>query len=314
MNLTWQNFLTTQSFSNPVCNNVLYSIDHLGVLKVTGDDATAFLQGQLTCNIKELTQQNSFFAGFCNPKGRVISTLLLFKQNDEFLLILPLVLLDQIKNKLQRYILRSQVKIENGSDELCLSGLSCSKEMSSQLLLPEINFSRQNNLLKLPNNHYLLVADAAETIAFWSAQLKLGFQVQSSQVWQALDVNAGLAWLIESTSEQHTPQMLNLDKLGGISFSKGCYTGQEVVARTHYLGKVKRELFLAQTTIDAVFSNDNAVIDQTGQSVGQVLTCQIDNNSCKILVVLLTSAAESAELKLNNPQQDKITLIPFATA
>jgi folate-binding Fe-S cluster repair protein YgfZ len=108
--------------------------------------------------------------------------------------------------------------------------------------------------------------------------------------------------------------MLNLDKLGGISLTKGCYTGQEVVARTHYLGKAKRELFLAETATDVEFAVDTSVIDTTGQLVGQMLTIFPEAKSCKLLLVLQTSAVESTELRLNNSKQDKIRLIPFATA
>lgn len=295
-------------------DNALYPLAHLSILKVSGNDAAQFLQGQLTCNIKELTEQNSFFAGFCNAKGRVISTLLILKQNEVFLLILPTVLLDKVKNKLQMYVLRSKVQLEDGSDEFCLSGLSCPKEMATHLSLPEVNFSRHSNVLKLPNAHYLVVAEVAETIKLWSDLMEQDFQIQNSQAWRLLDLNAGLAWLDEKTSEEYIPQMLNLDKLGGISFTKGCYTGQEVVARTHYLGQVKRELFLAECAGNVELSDDKNVIDETEQIVGQILTTYRDHNDYKILLVLQTSAVEAIELKLNNPKQDKINLLPFAIA
>lgn len=301
--------------ANTACQNALYPIAHLSILKVSGDDAAQFLQGQLTCNIKELTAQNSFFAGFCNAKGRVISTLLIFKQGDAFLIILPTLLLEKVTNKLKMYVLRSKVQLQNVSDEICVSGLRCANEMAIQLSLPETDFSRHQHFLRLSKAHYLLIADAAETIRFWSEQIEQDFQTQDSQQWQALDVSTGLAWLDQNSSEEYIPQMLNLDKLGGISFSKGCYTGQEVVARTHYLGKTKRELFLAQAAADVIFADDNrTVIDETGQAVGQVLTRCLDGNAYKMLVVLQTSAVEATELKLNNPKQDKINLIPFATA
>lgn len=326
MNQNFADFLATQHgvFSehnqiqfpaNTPCKNGLYPIAHLSILKVSGADAGQFLQGQLTCNIKELTAQNSFFAGFCNAKGRVISTLLILKQQDAFLIILPTLLLEKVTNKLKMYVLRSKVQLQNVTDEICVSGLRCTNEMAMQLSLPETDFSRHHDWLKLPNRHYLLIASAGETIKSWSGLIAQGFQLQNSQQWQVLDLNAGLAWLDETGSEEYIPQMLNLDKLGGISFNKGCYTGQEVVARTHYLGKAKRELFLAQAAAEVIFADDNrTVIDGTGQAVGEILTCYPDGNAYKILVVLQTSAVEATELKLNNPKQDKISLIPFATA
>lgn len=312
MNQTWQDFLTSQPIDTTPGSNALYPVSHLSILKVSGDDATQFLQGQLTCDIKELNDQNSFFAGFCNAKGRVISTLLILKQQNDFLLILPTALFDKVKNKLKMYVLRSKVQLQDAGDEMCLSGVSCTKDMATGLLLPELAFSRQNQLLKLPNCHYLLIANPAEAIAFWSERIGQEFQVQNGQAWQALDLTAGLAWLDEASSEEYIPQMLNLDKLGGISFTKGCYTGQEVVARTHYLGKAKRELFLAEVAAEVIFAEENSVIDEAGQVVGQILTRYLDHNGYKMLLVLQTSAVEATELKLHNPKQDKISLIPFA--
>lgn len=299
--------------SNSCCDNALYPIAHLSILKVSGADAAQFLQGQLTCNIKELTEQNSFFTGFCNAKGRVISTLLICKQQDVFLLILPTVLLEKVSNKLKMYVLRSKVQIQQGNDEFCLTGVRCTRQMAKYLSVPEVNFSRHQNIITLPNGHYLLIAETAETIKRWSEWMAQGFQPQNSRNWELLDLTAGLAWLDETNSETYIPQMLNLDKLGGVSFTKGCYTGQEVVARTHYLGQVKRELFLAETTADTVFT-DISVIDETGQNVGQILSILHDNHAYKMLLVLQTGAVEAAELKLNNPKQDKITLLPFVTA
>jgi hypothetical protein len=313
MNSTWQAFLTSQSMRLTASTLALYPIFHLSVLRVSGNDAADFLQGQLTCNIKEITAQNSFFAGFCNAQGRVISTLLILKRNDDFLLILPSMLLEKVKNKLKMYILRSKVQLQDANEDFCLSGLHCSNDMKEELSLPEANFSINNNWLKLPNAHYLSVASADESIIQMVKLQKQGFQLQNHQDWQNLDLQGGLVWLDETSSEEYIPQMLNLDKLGGISFTKGCYTGQEVVARTHYLGKTKRELFLAQTAGDVIFDNNHSVVDDSEQIAGQILTIFREPTSYKILLVLQTSAAENTELRLNNAKQDKINLIPFVT-
>jgi folate-binding protein YgfZ len=312
MNLIWQNFIISQPISNIPGNNALYPITHLSILKVSGNDATQFLQGQLTCNVKELNENNSFFAGLCNPKGRVISTLLIFKQGDAFLLILPACLLDKVKTTLAKYILRSKVMLENASHDYGLSGFYCSGEMAIALALPKLIFTRRDPYLKL-FNHYLLIDTLENSIKQWTELLSQNFQVQAAQSGQLLDLNAGLAWLDNTNSEEYIPQMLNLDKLGGISLTKGCYTGQEVVARTHYLGQVKREMFLAECVIDVIFTDDNTVIDQAGQTIGKVVSWQKDGNSCRLLVVMQTTVTEATELRLNNAKQDKISLIPFAT-
>lgn len=313
MNPTWQNFLNTQPLNATANNNVFYPTTYLSILKISGSDASPFLQGQLTCNINELTENNSFFAGFCNAKGRVISTFLILKQQDAFLLILPRVLLDTVHNKLQRYILRSKVQLKNVSDDYGLIGINCTSEMATTLGLPEAIFSRNHAYLKLSQNHYLVINAVPESIENWTALVKQGFQVQHTDLGQYLDLNAGLAWLDCSTSEEYIPQMLNLDKLGGISFTKGCYTGQEIIARTHYLGQVKRELFLAESTTEIVFTPEMRVINETGQEVGQILSIQNYQNRHKLLLIMLMSAIETTELKLNHSKQAKISLIPFET-
>jgi hypothetical protein len=314
MNLTWQNFITSHPISTMPDNNALYPVSYLSILKVSGNDAAQFLQGQLTCNVKELAENNSFFAGFCNAKGRVITTLLILKQADVFLLILPSVLLDKVKNKLQMYVLRSKVQLENVSDDYGLTGMTCTPEIAGTLVLPEIIFARHNAYLKLSPTHYLLINEVSESIKRWAELVNQGFQVRNSNLGEYLDLNTGLAWLDTANSEEYIPQMLNLDKLGGISFTKGCYTGQEVVARTHYLGQVKRELFLAECAADVVFTAETKVLDETVQEVGQILSFQQSDEVCKILVVMQTSAAEATQLRLNNAKQDKISIISFTTA
>jgi folate-binding protein YgfZ len=167
--------------------------------------------------------------------------------------------------------------------------------------------------LKLANPHYLLINRVTDSITCWTELITHGLQIQDSQFGQFLDLNAGLAWLDNNTSEEYIPQMLNLDKLGGISLTKGCYTGQEVVARTHYLGKAKRELYLAESETDAILAADNSVIDETGQVVGKILTWQSYQNTCRMLLVMQTTEIEATQLRLNNAKHDKISLISFAT-
>ena len=151
MNSDWIDFLTANNVtliddSNikfpddlQVGKNTITAIPNIGTLKVTGTDATQFLQGQFTCNINELTESNSFFTAFCNAKGRTISTLLILKNNDSFLLVLPVELINVVSKKLQMYVLRSDVQLHNTENELCLVGITISEK---QLLpsLPDTDF------------------------------------------------------------------------------------------------------------------------------------------------------------------------------
>ncbi|MCK4841492.1 MAG: folate-binding protein YgfZ [Methylococcales bacterium] len=328
MNKNWIDFLKSNnatitdssdihfSDSPSSLDNSITAVSHLSIIKVTGKDASQFLQGQLTCNINELTESNSFFAAFCNAKGRAISTLLIIKAADSFLLILPKVLIEKVIKKLQMYILRSDVQLIDDSDELCLTGLTTDK--TDLLSLPDNAFDVFQNtdiIIKLPANkhRFLIIACAEQSISTWKTVIdKNAISMINSESWRYQDILAGLPWLTDTTSEEYIPQMLNIDKLGGISFKKGCYTGQEIIARTHYLGKAKRELLLAECGSTELLDNNILVIsDNNEQSLGKVIAIQANNNHCIMLIVMQTIDPELKNLRLNNSNQDKIKIIAF---
>jgi folate-binding protein YgfZ len=325
MNPDWKNFLLSENaifeddtqlvFSPPEHegNKSIYPVAQLGILTVAGIDAAKFLQGQITCNINDISDIKSSLGAMCNPKGRAITTFLLVKNADAFLLILPKELLASVKKRLQMYVLRSDVTLTDSSDELCLIGLSYA-ESSQATEAPEQRFitSRQENIVVDFQHRCLIIADADNAQTLWKEQVNQGFQPESSAQWRYLDIISGIPWLTVETAEEFIPQMLNLDKLGGISFNKGCYTGQEIVARTHYLGKAKREMFLAECdTVEPPEPNSTIIDDSTDteQSIGKVLYAQNRKNTCKMLIVLQVADTNTYNLRLKNHNQDKITLL-----
>lgn len=325
MNANWKNFLLSENavfendtdivFPSPEREGSqrIYPVAHLGVLTIAGKDAAKFLQGQITCNINDITDIKSSLGAICNPKGRAITTFLLVKNIDVFLMILPKELLASVKKRLQMYVLRSDAILTDSSDQLCLIGLSYSVAQSDEIPEPLFETSRQqeNSVVNFQDRH-LVIAEADNAQKFWSEQVNQGFQPDDSAQWRYLDIISGIPWLSAQTSEEFIPQMLNLDKLGGISFNKGCYTGQEIVARTHYLGKAKREMFLAEAGDITPPEPNTVVIDASAgveQSVGKVLCAQNRKKSCKMLIVLQVSDTNAYSLRLENHNQDKITLL-----
>lgn len=302
--------LTTDTdihFPAAIANNgkQIYALSGLAVLTVAGNDAGQFLQGQITCNINDISEQQSSLGALCNPKGQVIATFLLVKTAAAFLLILPDTMLDTVKNRLQKYILRSAVTLVDNRDGLCLIGLR-DPEMAPGPLFA----TSQNGFVRINfGGRYLVVAAPDAAIGFWSEQVNtLGFAAENSAHWHYLDIIAGIPWLNMETSEQFIPQMLNLDNLGAISFTKGCYTGQEIVARTHYLGKAKRALFVAECAPPAPVAN--AVINNdAGQPVGKVLLAGQYGEGCKMLVVLQLSDSNYDGLKLSGHPNHPLTLV-----
>ncbi len=326
MNTTWKTFLLDQqtladdenrvAFADTAnfSENSIYPLTHLAVLSVTGKDAAKLLQGQITCNVNDISETKSSLAAMCNPKGRAIATFLLVKKADAFLLILPVELLETVKKRLQMYVLRSDVKITDGSDEFCLLGL-CEPENTVQAFSTLIHQDIISvNFLGLTSRK-LLLTNVENAMRLWTEQVdSKGFRTGSSNEWLYLDIVSGIPWVTMATSEEFVPQMLNLDKLGGISFNKGCYTGQEIVARTHYLGKTKREMFLAECQTSTLPEPNSSIVNKDSaeqEVVGKVLLAQLDGQSCKMLVVLQTTESDYNNLGLQDDMQAQIKLLPF---
>jgi folate-binding protein YgfZ len=331
MNQNWKNFLLTQhaTFESDTRitfpakadynDKTIYPIAHLAVLTVSGKDAALLLQGQLTCNVNDITGTKSSPGALCNPKGRAITTFLLVKTGDAFLMVLPEELLEPVKKRLQMYVLRSDVTLTDSSGQHCLIGLCHPETQAGPLFATTQNEIIAVNL-SATQSRYLVIAKADKAIALWSERVShQGFQPENPDQWRYLDILSGIPWLTTETSEQFIPQMLNLDLLGGISFNKGCYTGQEIVARTHYLGKAKRALFLAECDTPFTPAPNSTVIDDstgTEQAIGKVLLAQRsraahgnEGSLCKMLVVLQVSDSDTYNLKLKDNNQNKITLL-----
>jgi folate-binding protein YgfZ len=189
----------------------------LGVLACRGPEAARFLQGQLSADIDRLAQGTSTLAGLHNPQGRVIALLGLLRTSpEEILAVLPAELIEPVTTRLRKYVLRAKVRIEHEKSWRVI-GTS-----TLEVAQPSIAWG---------GRHLLVGTDATA----------IGESITRAQ-WERLDIEAGMPQVYAATSESFVAQMLNLDLLGAIAFDKGCYTGQEVVARAHYRGRVKRRL------------------------------------------------------------------------
>ncbi len=327
MQQDWQNFLITQGAvfdtamqaeftPEPVSGRAVFALPQLAILAVRGTDAADFLQGQATCDIREVSATQGRFGAFCTPKGRVVCVFFIFKQETGYWLVLPRELLEKVQKRLAIYILRADVQLDDRSDALCLIGLQTGP--LSDLSLPgktaAITVHDEVSILRMPNqpSRYIAIAPAGQAILFWKKMTqKYGFSATRTRDWQLLDLLAGIPWLDLQSSEQYIPQMLNLDRLNGISFNKGCYTGQEIIARTHYKGKSKRQMYLAKSdNQQPLHAGLNIITQDENQTshAGQILSVWQDKPPARMLVILQQGYAKSENLRLDNSSQDKITL------
>lgn len=228
---------------------ILADLSHLGLLHVEGEDRVTFLQGQLTNDIRLLDGSRSQYTGYCTAKGRLLALFLAFADKERICLQLNGALLEPAMKRLQMYVLRAKVTLRDASSDIVRLGLAgdvaerllteqfgqAPRSVHEQLTLPDAV------IIRLPGQRprYEIFVPVDKAPALWES-LRRTAQPVGAPCWDWLEVEAGIPDIGPATQEAFVPQMVNLDVLGGISFKKGCYTGQEIVARTHYLGKVKR--------------------------------------------------------------------------
>ncbi len=293
-------------------SNVLCDLSHLGLLEISGADAATFLQGQVTNDVKLLTGNNAHYTGYCNPKGRLLAIFLAFAHTGHLHLQLPRSLVETIAKRLRMYVLRSKVEIKDASDEIVrfgIDGLEAASILASSLgQIPSQDFElltlENCTVLKLPSitshDRFEIFANTENAISLWNA-LSKNCQSVGKACWDWLDTLAGIPEVYPATQEQFVPQMLNLDALSAINYKKGCYTGQEIVARTHYLGTVKRRTFLAQVAGDTSPEAGDKLMDAQGNEAGQIVRAApgIDKGF-DVLAELRLDAQANMQIHWNN--------------
>ena len=211
-------------------------LTHLGVLRFSGADALTFLQGQISNDTQRLSDNMPVFAAYSSPQGRVLALIYLLPHSSGVAAILPREILQPTLERMRKYVLRAKVRIEDAGDSLVVAGrVGAPPESGSR-------YVECDGIGMAPVGH--------DQNRFWiiGAPDKIGAVNAAAfeQAWRLADIHAGLPQVYAATSEAFVAQMLNLDLLDGISFSKGCYTGQEIIARTQHLGRIKRRMFHLQ--------------------------------------------------------------------
>ncbi len=223
-------------------------LDLRDLLRVEGADAETFLQGQLTQDVARLREDRVLYAAHCSPKGRVTALFRVWRDQDGFLLDLPSGQGAAAQRRLAMYVLRAKVTLRDARAEwqrTGVAGAAMAAVLAAGGLTPPgqagfLSRDGARSCLCLGGSRWLVVSPAADDGGVRSRLAALG--PADPDAWRLASLRAGEPEVLASTVDAFIPQMLNLDTLDGISFKKGCYTGQEIVARTHYLGKVKRRM------------------------------------------------------------------------
>lgn len=271
---------------------VLTSLTHQSLLKVTGSEAEAFLQGQLTSDLKEVTQTQAQLSAYCDPQGQVLALFLVFKYQGDFYLNFDGSIKEPILKRLRMFVMRADVQFTDVSDTLIQVGfagefgdLDIQRRLSTKVKdvyetgYIDIDGMRDVCVIKVPGpyHRYALFGPADEMMEAWK-NLRNNADLTNSYDWNLLNIAAGVPEVNSGTTAQFVAQFLNLDKLDAINFKKGCFPGQEIIARMHYRGRVTRRMFRIRFE------------ESLELSAGETLTLKDNNGRSHKLIVISAQA------------------------
>ena len=290
----------------------------LGVLRIGGADALRFLQGQLSNDLTRLNSQHTLLAGYHTPQGRTIALLrLAARAEDELLALLPRELVTIVKDRLAKYVLRAKVTLADVSPEWHISALAPAEHLTSGTpaqLAPQALAAELGRCTQLGARQYLCIGAApARWLEIAAAEQTPSESSPSArQQWRLLDVRAGFTQVYAATSEHFVAQMLNLDALDAIAFDKGCYTGQEIIARAHYRGRVKRRAQRFRSHEPLVLAPGASGVLDDGRAFEVLESAQLADGRAEFLAVAALPGAEAPEQAAAAHLQVEALELPYA--
>ncbi|MCV2368956.1 CAF17-like 4Fe-4S cluster assembly/insertion protein YgfZ [Roseateles oligotrophus] len=273
-----------------------------GVIRAQGEEAAKFLHSQLTQDFALLGLHEARLAGFCSAKGRLLATMIGWKTSEqEVLLALPAELLPSILKRLSMFVMRAKCKLSDASAEVQLWGLSGD---IAQAWLGDAAPAQRWASAKVGAANVIRLPGLAEHARFLLSQTTEDaappLPASSEADWQWLELLSGQPWVLGATTEQFVPQMLNLELLGGVNFQKGCYPGQEVVARMQYRGTLKRRTFLFETEGQVLPGQDIFHSEDPAQPAGLVANAASKGGQSLLLAETKIAALASGSLHLGS--------------
>lgn len=336
MNNEWKTFITSQgahiendqvthfaqheAYIDGHADNILVDLSSYGLIKATGEERLSFLHNQLTNDLKALDIDHSHLSAYCSPKGRMLALFRIFQRDNAYYLSLPADTLPATLKRLRMFIMRSQVTLDDASDELVhigFAGPGSEMILNSELGLAPMSpddVIHQDGLtvIRLAGEpaRFEIFGEAATVSQLWQNLANNATPTHINN-WRALQIDAGQPIITAANVEAFVPQMANLDAVNGLSFKKGCYPGQEIVARMHYLGKLKRRLYIGHAASEHCPAAGDKLIAEDERAVGTIVDAvNTDANSIKFSAVI-EIAASVTPIYINSPNKPQVTLAPL---
>jgi len=275
------------------------ALKNLGVIRAEGEDAIKFLQGQLTQDVALMGLNEAHLAAFCNNKGRMQASFVVFKRSEhEILLVCSTDILQQTIKRLSMFVLRAKVKLLDASADFSLFGLVGSA-------IDAIESIAENDRTHWSKHDFqgqslvFLYSGAGFERALWCAPAATpppGGTTLAPGIWEWLEVQSGIAMITQPIFEAFVPQMLNYESVGGVNFKKGCYPGQEIVARSQFRGTLKRRAYLVHGDAAMTIGQEVFHLLDSEQPCGMVAACAAHpEGGFDAIVSMQTAAALDAD-------------------
>ena len=305
---------------------VVCDLGRLRVLAIGGADAAAFLHGQLSSDVKGLAAGACRHTSFNSPKGRMLANFPMWRDpadRESFRALLPDDIAQPFTKRLSMYVLRSKVTLADISAQTCRLGVggpdgadALARALGKAPAPFEVQTAGDATVLGLPGPRFVVIMPVASAEAVRENLLRQAAAAASYEVWQWLTIRAGVPVVTAATQDAFVAQTANWDVLGGVDFQKGCYTGQEIIARTQYLGRLKERAFLFHVDRSGVQPGERVFSEAfAGQPCGTVANAAAaPGGGSDLLVVLQVAAAERGDARLGAPDGPELTPLPLPYA
>ena len=277
------------------------ALNHFGFLSITGKDAVNFLQGYTTCDLDHLSSDQAGLGAICNLKGRMVASFRVVKIENGLLLRIHRDLVNKVLSFLGKYIVFSKAEMSDMSEIYTCHGIIGEGADVQPLQI--------NEVVKQDDSVVIKVSSCGPRFENWSLKTFDNTHVEADvQTWLQAEIKDGYAWVDPASSEEHIPQMFNYHNIGGIDFNKGCYLGQEIIARLEFRGKLKRQLHRGKSS-SRVAGGDTLYSDEV-KPIGTVVGIAQVNKSYSILAVVQNDSTDFVDAKLENGEP--VLLSPVA--